>query len=75
MGEFASTINDLVDAQEKGEDDLEGIKAKLADMEDRSRRNNMKIRGIPESVQQGELKAYATALFSDILPDLTAYTS
>lgn len=52
MGEFASTINDLVDAQEENEDEMEGIRAKMADMEDRSRRNNMKIRGIPETVQQ-----------------------
>ena len=52
MGEFASTINYLVDAQKENEDEMEGVKAKMADMEDRSRRNNMKIRGIPESIQQ-----------------------
>lgn len=48
MGEFASTINNLVDAQEWDEDEMEGIKAKMADMEDRRRRNNLKIRGVPE---------------------------
>lgn len=45
MGEYASTINDLVDYTEEKEGDTEWIKAKLADIEDRSRRNNMKIRG------------------------------
>lgn len=45
MGEYASTINDLVDANESNEDDIEVIKAKMADIEDRSRMNNVKIRG------------------------------
>lgn len=43
----------------------------MADMEDRNRRNNLKIRGIPETVEQGDLLEYATTLFKEILPDLT----
>ena len=72
MGEFATTINDLVDAQEQGEDEMEGLKAKLADLEDRNRRNNLKIRGVPESVSQGELKKFASTLFLALIPELTA---
>ena len=71
MEEYATTINELVDANEDREADNEWIKAKLADMEDRSRRNNLKIRGIPESVQQHDLNHYVTSMFKDMLPDLS----
>ena len=71
MGEYASTINNLVDASEVQEESSEWIKNKLADLEDRFRRNNMKIRGIPESVQPLDLRSYAIDLFSSLLPDLT----
>lgn len=71
MGEFAATINYLVDANDGNEEEMESMRAKIADMEDRSRRNNMKIRGIPESVQQGDLRTYATSLFTEILPELS----
>lgn len=54
MGEFTSTINDLVDAHEETEDD----------MEETSRINNLKIRAVPEMVQQAELHSYATRLFN-----------
>lgn len=72
MGDFASTINDLVDANEDREEESAWIKNKIADIEDRSWRNNLKIRGIPESVQTSELRAYVTDLFTAVLPDLTA---
>lgn len=71
MGEFATTINDLVDANDNNADELDALKAKLADIEDRSRRNNFKIRGIPESVLQSDLRTYTAQLFQAILPDLT----
>ena len=48
---------------------IEELRSKIA--EDRSRRNNLKIRGIPESVQQGDLRDCTTTLFKDILPELT----
>lgn len=40
MQEFSTTIKDLVDAQDNREDEMETVKAKLVDIEDRSRRNN-----------------------------------
>lgn len=49
--------------------DMEWVKAKLADMEDRSRCNNLKISGVPESIQQADLRFYAT--FKIILPEAT----
>lgn len=51
MGKFASSHNTLdVDVHNDQEDGMEKLKAKVADLEDRSRRNNVKIRGMPESV-------------------------
>lgn len=71
MGEYTATINDLVDANDSKEDDVEVIKAKMADTEDRSRRNNV-IRAIPESVQQQDLHKYVTQLFNMMMPDMSA---
>ncbi|CAH2315837.1 Hypothetical predicted protein, partial [Pelobates cultripes] len=45
---------------------------KLADLEDRSRRNNLRLRGIPESVAVGDLQAFATNLFQNLCPDIPA---
>lgn len=58
MGEFASTFNDLIDAQNAQDDDITWMKSKIADLEDRSRCNNVKIRGVPESVKQPDLMAF-----------------
>lgn len=54
IGEFASTFNELVDAHNDRDDEMMEMKIKLADLEDRSRRNNIKIRGIPETVKPPE---------------------
>lgn len=72
MGKYATTINDLVDANESNEDELDAIKAKMVDIEDRSRRNNIKIRGIPEYVQQQDLRKYVSQMFNTIMPDMSA---
>lgn len=45
------------------------MKAKLANLEGHSRRNNQKIRGIPKSVQPPALKEYFTKLMATFLPD------
>ena len=71
MGEYASTINALVDANESAEDDIDILKAKVAEIEDRSRRNNLKVRGIPESIKQPELRGYMAQLLTSLLPDLS----
>lgn len=49
VGEFASTFNELVDDHNERDDGMLWIKAKLADLEDRSRRNTVMIWGIPKS--------------------------
>lgn len=61
--EFATTINDLVDASEGKDEEMEWIRDKIADMEDRNRRNNLKVRRIPESIAQVDLCSYVTTMF------------
>lgn len=49
---------------------IQWMKTKLADLEDRLRRNNIKIQGIPESIKPPDLKVYSTNLLKDVLPDV-----
>lgn len=53
-------------------DEQSWIKAKLADLEDHSRCNNVKIRGILESIPPAELPKYANDLMHAILPNATS---
>lgn len=72
IGEITTTINYLVDAHGETIEEHTKIKAKIADLEDRSRRNNLKLRGIPETVQSADLKKFATDLFTSLLPETPA---
>ena len=72
MGEYATTINELVDAHDTAEEEQTWIKAKLADLEDRSRRNNVKVRGIPENVAPSSLRPYAMNMLAALMPDISA---
>lgn len=45
MDQCTTTVNDLIEACKDQSDDTEWIKAKLADLEERSRRNNIKLKG------------------------------
>lgn len=55
MVDFSVAHNGLVDAHNQLDDNLKLLSAKLVDLEDRNRRNNIKLRGIPESVSNSEL--------------------
>lgn len=56
-----------VDAHtEKG---MDWVKAKLADLKNHYRQNNVKIRGIPETIQPSALKGYFVQLMAAFLPD------
>lgn len=62
----------MVEAHTAQGEDITWIKDKIADLEYRSRRNNLKIRGIPESVASNHLLQYAHTLFSTLVPSLMA---
>lgn len=70
MEECTDTVNDLVGAYTEQKDDNLWIKAKLADLEDCSCRNNIKIQGVPESIPPTGLHKYASTMFSTLLPEL-----
>lgn len=72
MGDLFSAHNDLVDGFADHEDELQIINLKLADLEDRSRRNNIKFRNIPESIQQSDLVQFLQSLMRALSPDLSA---
>lgn len=70
MGEFTETFNSMVDAHNEHEDDIVWLKSKVADLEDRFRRNNIKIRGIPKTIKTSELTAFLTNIMKEALPEL-----
>lgn len=72
MGEFTSSFNTMVDAHGNHDEEIAWLKNKVADLEDRSRRKNLKIRGIPETIPAAQLLPYTQALFSTLLPSLSA---
>lgn len=69
MEEVTTSFNYLVGAQSEGAEDIEWMKAKITDLEDRSRWNDLKIRGMPVSVQPSALKEYFIQFMSTLLPD------
>lgn len=70
MDECTTTVNDLIDAYKDQSDDNDWIKAKLEDCEDRSRRNNVKIRRVPESIPPSDLHKYASDMISNLLSEV-----
>lgn len=64
------SVNDLVDAHDDHTKEHRRIKDKLADLENKSCRNNLKICGILKSVQAQALSAYTKSLFKVLVPDL-----
>lgn len=73
MSDFTSSFNTMVDAHSNHAEEIAWLKNKVADLEDRSRRNNLKIRGIPETIPATQLLPYTQALFSTLLPSLSAH--
>lgn len=70
IGEFAAFHNTLIDAHSDHTEEITWLRAKDADLEDRSRRNNVKIRGVPETVLPAQLQQYARDLLQQFLPSV-----
>lgn len=71
LGEYTSSFNTMVNAHAAHSDDIAWLKDKVVDLEDRSRGNNIKIRGVPESVFSNQLQQYTQDLFSTLVPFLS----
>lgn len=72
MEEYTSSFNTLVNAHTAQGEELAWLKDKVADLEDRSRRNNIKIGDVPEAIPATQLLQYTQILFSTLVPILTA---
>lgn len=70
IGDFAASHNTLIDAHNDQSDEITWLKAKVADLEDRSRRNNIKIRGVPEVILPAQVQQYAQDLMKVFLPSI-----
>lgn len=71
MGEYAASYNSLVDAHNDQSDEVTWLKAKVVDLEDRWRRKNLKLRGVPESTLSVHLQQSAQDLMKAFLPELS----
>ncbi|CAH2320103.1 Hypothetical predicted protein [Pelobates cultripes] len=58
MGEYEEAHNDMVDHIQNIEQELESCQTKLMDLKDQSRRQNIRLRGIPEALKQPDLMEY-----------------
>lgn len=58
MGDLFTAHNDMMEVYSSQEQEMIWIKGKIADLKDRSRRNNLKFRGVPESMPPKELMTY-----------------
>ncbi|CAH2285493.1 Hypothetical predicted protein, partial [Pelobates cultripes] len=70
MDDKATAHNSLADSLQQIEEKLTKHEMKLTDLEDRSRRNNPRLHGIPESIAMGDMVMYATTMFRALCPDI-----
>ncbi|CAH2296070.1 Hypothetical predicted protein [Pelobates cultripes] len=70
-------MEDLVDAHNASTEHLKSLtdqiqkcEAKLMDLEDRSRRSNIRLRGIPETVLPADLPSYVHSFFKLLTPEI-----
>lgn len=68
MRDFAAAHNELVDSHNEADDALMAIKAKIADLEDRS--NNMKFCGVAENILPAELPNHIQQLIAMLLTEV-----
>lgn len=64
MAEFAKSLNALIDSYVALEEEVARLSTKVLDLEDRSRHNNIRIRGIPKSAQAESLRSFLTDLMA-----------
>lgn len=58
MGEYTSSFNTVVEAHASHGKEITWLRNKVANLEDRSRRKNLKIRGIPKTIPGTQLFQY-----------------
>ena len=71
MCDFTSAHNELLDSHFDLEEEVRQLRIKVGNIEDQSRRNNIKFRGIPETVKPSELKGFIKSMISDLIPSVS----
>ncbi|CAH2277000.1 Hypothetical predicted protein [Pelobates cultripes] len=68
--ELCAAHNDVVDKLQKLSEDNNTLQLKLADLEDRSRRQNVRFRGVPDDISHDALPAFILSICKTLAPDL-----
>ncbi|CAH2301001.1 Hypothetical predicted protein, partial [Pelobates cultripes] len=68
--ELCVAHNEVVDKLQKLSEDNNTLQLKLADLEDRSRRQNVRFRGIPDDISHDALPAFILSICKSLVPDL-----
>ncbi|CAH2311889.1 Hypothetical predicted protein, partial [Pelobates cultripes] len=68
--ELASTQMDMSGHLRALQNQMEQMEARVADQEDRARRNNLRLRGVPETILPDDLPAYVHGLLNAYAPDV-----
>lgn len=71
---ITKTVNDIICANEESEEERHWMLAKIADLEDRSRRNNVKLREVPETMPAQDISQYCGSHVpwgNSLIPTLT----
>lgn len=68
LGDCVTAFNGLVDSYLEHDTDIQWLKTKIADLEDRSRRNNINFRVIPKAISLPETIHYLSQLLKTLLP-------
>lgn len=68
LSDYALAYNEVVDTHDNLADKIRNLKIKMADIEDHSRPNNVKFRGISKTIPPAELCPYLQKMIAELQP-------
>lgn len=71
MGNLFTAYNEMVHSFREQAGEIQCLKNKVSDLEDRSRRNNLKFRGISKTVAPQDLHTYLMQIMKSLAPSLS----
>ncbi|XP_063819155.1 LOW QUALITY PROTEIN: uncharacterized protein LOC135057187 [Pseudophryne corroboree] len=72
MEEVVGSHNALITSHDQLEIEVSLLQDKVTEMEDRSRRNNLNLRGVPETVSNSSIHDYTISLFRKLTSSFTS---
>lgn len=70
ISQLEQDVADMQKGMESIQEENDELKAKVEDLESRSRRQNVRVVGLPESIEGKDARDFMTKLFSSLLGDL-----